>query len=185
MEGADHLLRLLGSGEHGQWLAVHGHKHHPKLQYGAGGLTSPVVFGAGSLCASLYAELAARARNQFYILEINPTDAKSHGLDIAGHVKAWDWIPNAGFKPAGVGSGLPHFSGFGYRATIATIAARVAAQFSGTNPYLRWHELLTSLPELQYLLHSDVGAVLQHLRTSYKIDCAQDSHGVPLELART
>jgi len=184
MDGADHLLRLLGSGEHGQWLVVHGHKHHPKLQYGAGGLTSPVVFGAGSLCASLYAELAARARNQFYILEINPNAAKIHGLDIAGHITAWDWIPNAGFKPAGISSGLPHISGFGYRASIATIASRIAAQFSGTNPYLRWHELLTFIPELQYLLHSDIGAILHHLKTAHKIDCAQDSHGMPLELAK-
>lgn len=185
MEGADHLIRILGSGEYGQWIVVHGHKHHPKLQYGAGGISSPIVFGAGSLCASLYSELAARARNQFYLLEINTNAAKAHGLDIAGRLKAWDWIPNAGFKPAGSGSGLPYNSGFGYRAGINSIASSIAAQFNPTVPYLRWHELLSALPQLNYLLHSDVGTVMRQLKHAHKIHCTEDSYGSPLELARS
>jgi 3',5'-cyclic AMP phosphodiesterase CpdA len=53
MDGADHLLRLFGSATYGQWVVVHGHKHHPKLQYGAGGIASPVIFGAGILFTSI------------------------------------------------------------------------------------------------------------------------------------
>jgi predicted phosphodiesterase len=184
MEGADHLIRLLGSGEYGQWLVVHGHKHHPKLQYGAGGLISPVVFGAGSLCASLYAELAARARNQFYILDIDPAAANQYNLDVAGKIRAWDWIPNAGFKPAGIDSGLPHMTGFGYRATVTAIASRIAALFSAKVPYLRWSELVNSLPELDYLLYTDIGAVLHHLKSVHAINSIRDSRGAILELAK-
>jgi predicted phosphodiesterase len=184
MEGADHLVRLLGSGKYGQWVVVHGHKHHPKLQYGAGGLASPVVFGAGSLCASLYAALAARARNQFYILDINPAAANQYALDVAGTIRAWDWIPNAGFKPAGIDSGLPHISGFGYRATITAIASRIAVLFNSKVPYLRWPELLNSLPELEYLLYTDISTVLEQLKTAHGIESIRDGHGAILELAK-
>lgn len=184
MEGADYLVRLLGSGDYGQWVVVHGHKHHPKLQYGAGGLGSPIVFSAGSLCASLYAELAARARNQFYILDVDPAAANQYSLDVAGTIKAWDWIPNAGFKPAGIDSGLPHISGFGYRATIAAISSRIAALFGSKVPYLRWPELLASVPELQYLLYSDVSAVLSHLKSAHNIESVRDGRGAILELAK-
>jgi 3',5'-cyclic AMP phosphodiesterase CpdA len=184
MDGADHLLRVLGSGDYGQWLVVHGHKHHPKLQYGSGSSSSPVIFGAGSLCASLYSELAARARNQFYLLEVDANAAKLHNLDIAGRLTAWDWIPNAGFKPAGSGSGLPHNSGFGYRAGISSIASAIAAQFTPTIPYLRWRELLNIFPQFHYLLPSDVGTVMKQLKVTHSIRCTEDAHGLPLELAR-
>jgi predicted phosphodiesterase len=184
MDGADHLLRLLGSATHGQWVVVHGHKHHPKLQYGAGGSASPVIFGAGSLCASLYAELAARARNQFYIVDLDPMAASRHSLDVAGKIHAWDWIPNSGWKPAGMRSGLPHLSGFGYRATISAIASRIVGLFSTSDPFLRWSELVSNLPEIEYLLHTDVDAVLQHLKATHLIGATQSDRGAVVELAR-
>ena len=31
------LTELLGSGPYGKWFILHGHKHHPKLEYAAGG----------------------------------------------------------------------------------------------------------------------------------------------------
>lgn len=185
MEGADLLLQLLGSGDFGQWVVIHGHKHHPKLQYGLGGMTSPVIFGAGSLCASLYAALAARARNQFYIVELDAPAAKEYGLDVAGMIKAWDWIPNVGWKAAGAQSGLPHVSGFGYRSTVATISSKIASLFNSAAPYLRWSELVSSLPEIQYLLHTDIKPVLDQLKLHHSIDAVRDDRGAIMELAKS
>ena len=184
MEGADHLLRLLGSGLYGQWLVLHGHKHHPKLQYGLGGMLSPIVFGAGSLCASLYPELAARARNQFYILDLDVEAAGRLQLDIAGKVNAWDWIPHLGWKSAGRESGLPHSSGFGYRATIPSIAGRIADVVNAQSAFLRWRELVMSIPEVEFLLHSDLEAVIQRLANDHSIEATRDAQGAVWELAK-
>ncbi|MBK8459152.1 MAG: metallophosphoesterase [Micropruina sp.] len=35
------LLGVLGSGEFGKWLVIHGHRHWPNLEYAAGTLTHP------------------------------------------------------------------------------------------------------------------------------------------------
>jgi predicted MPP superfamily phosphohydrolase len=37
MKSGQLLLDLLGSGAFGDWIVIHGHKHHPKLCYAAGG----------------------------------------------------------------------------------------------------------------------------------------------------
>src|ERR1039458_1676051 len=53
MKNGQLLLDLLGGGQVGQWLVIHGHKHHPRISYASGGSNSPAVFSAGSLCANL------------------------------------------------------------------------------------------------------------------------------------
>ena len=69
MTGGDELLGILNTGTYGRWLVIHGHKHHPKMEYAAGGSSAPIVFAAGSLAKILYGELQTNSRNQFYILE--------------------------------------------------------------------------------------------------------------------
>jgi hypothetical protein len=53
MRDGQQFLQLIGSGEFGSWIVIHGHKHHPKITYAAGGNTSPVVFSAGSFSVLL------------------------------------------------------------------------------------------------------------------------------------
>lgn len=68
MKGGENLLELLGSGNFGRWIIIHGHRHYPRICYAAGSTSAPVIFGAGSLCAKLYGDIQNRARNQFYLL---------------------------------------------------------------------------------------------------------------------
>src|SRR5690606_27539341 len=80
------LLDALES--HGDWLVIHGHKHHPKLTYAAGGGRSAVVFGAGSFGGDFSSEASSICRNQFYILE-TPRIRGTPGA--RGRVHAWNW----------------------------------------------------------------------------------------------
>jgi hypothetical protein len=184
MEGADHLLRLIDAGAHGQWVVIHGHKHHPKLQYGPGSTGAPVVFSAGSLSACLYATLATRARNQFYILQLDSAAAGRLQLDVAGRLTAWDWIPNSGWQEVGAQSGISYLSGFGYRATSTLIASKIAALVNNS-PFLRWKELVQSMPEVNFLIPADVDNVLNHLKSAYAIRATRDNYGAVSELMKS
>src|SRR5450759_3743692 len=95
MRDCDRLIDLLGDGNLGQWLIVHGHKHFPNIAYSAGAAQSPVVFSCGSFSARLSPELQTRARNQFYIIEIPLKKVKVLGL--VGKILAWDWSAGKGW----------------------------------------------------------------------------------------
>jgi hypothetical protein len=56
--------------------------------------------------------------------------------------------------------------------------------FNSKVPYLRWPELLNSLPELEYLLYTDISTVLEQLKTAHGIESIRDGHGAILELAK-
>ena len=99
------LLELLGSGEFGRWLVVHGHKHHPKLTYASGGAASAVIFSAGSLSVDIQHELQGHSRNQFYLIDL-PLNEIAKGRFV-GRIEAWDWTNGRGWIPAGPSSGLP------------------------------------------------------------------------------
>ena len=175
------LLDLLGSGTFGRWFVIHGHKHHPKITYAAGGSQSPVVFSAGSLCSALYTELQSVARNQFYIIEIDPADCKSRGL--VGRIKAWDWVFGTGWIEAQLGSGLPSEFGFGSRQDARILAQNVAKQMNGS-PSVDWLVLAHAVPDLRYLLPQDVRQLDLELSRHHKIRITWQGSR-PAELGRT
>jgi predicted phosphodiesterase len=151
------LLDLLESDVRGDWLVIHGHKHHPKLRYAQGGGGAPIIFSAGSLCAVLPKELQGNARNQFYIVNLPLDDINRFGL--VGVVQAWDWDFGKGMRPAIARSGLPAEAGFGYRGQVKQLAASIVASFSSDlqKEYRNWDELLARFPEVRYLLPGDLG----------------------------
>lgn len=166
MEGGDGLLQILGCGDFGQWVVIHGHKHHPRVLYSSGASTSPIIFSAGSLCAHLYPELATRARNQFYLLEFSIDELTTLGLDVAGDARAWDWIDAMGWQPATLQSGLPSNSGMGCRVSSAkTFAKDLHAQLaSQEEPYFNWPEVISLKPNLRYVLPSDLKQIVKELQ---------------------
>jgi hypothetical protein len=147
MEGAPELLNLLGSGEYGHWLIVHGYKHHPRLRYASGTGAAPVILSAGSFSAELYLELQTRARNQFYVVELDAGAAGQLGLGLAGQVRAWDWVAAKGWDLAARRSGLPAHGGFGYRAAGDVIASDVADLVAVSQTgYMTWQEVTARHP---------------------------------------
>ncbi len=166
MEGAPELLNLLGSGRFGHWLIIHGHKHHPRLRYASGTGAAPVILSAGSLSAELYLELQTRARNQFYIVELDAGVASQLGLGLAGRVQAWDWVAAKGWDMAARRSGLPARGGFGYRSAGDVIAADIAGLVAASQTgYMTWQEVMAQRPRLDYLLPEDTDSLCDSLQT--------------------
>jgi hypothetical protein len=173
------LLDFLGSGEVGRWLVIHGHKHHPKITYAAGGSNSPVVFAAGSLCANLFLELQTRARNQFYLITLSATEIAQRGM--VGRVRAWDWASGLGWSPAGNSSGLPAVFGFGCREDVTILAKRIAAHVK--KGVRSWSSVLSTFPELDFLLPQDWQTLESVLSREHRVQILQEG-GIPKEIGK-
>ena len=141
------LLDKLGSGDFGKWLLIHGHKHHPKLTYAAGGNSSPVVFSAGSLIRSPLSRPPKPPRNQFYVFDLPsptmPTPAWS--------VRAVPGIGQAASARthAGPTSGLAWKSGFSFLRDIDVLAAKIAKKVITAKS---WEKTVNWFPEVSYLV---------------------------------
>lgn len=180
MLGGQLLLDLLGSGSVGQWIVIHGHKHHPKISYGQSATSlAPIVFASGSMSAVLYPDLGANVRNQVYLLEFPLDGVRQQG--IRATFRAWDWIPATGWLPAGNRSGLPHIGGFGYRERPATLAARMASLI--TEVSIEWDEVISKMPEVRYLTPADWRLVKSEMESRHYVQVLE-SDGSILRLER-
>jgi hypothetical protein len=173
------LLNLLGSGRFGDWIVIHGHKHHPKISYASGGASAPVVFSAGSLASKLFLPSQSVSRNQFYMMSIEPDQNKD--LGIAGTVRAWDWAHGTGWIPAGEDSGLPALFGFGARATAGAIASQTLPIVKA-GP-LAWGNLVGQLPILRYVLPSDM-LLLEEQLGEHGVKITRDRSG-PVQIGHS
>ena len=181
MNGGQSLLDLLGHDVYGEWLVIHGHKHHPKICYAAGSATSPIVFAAGSLCANLFKNVQASARNQFYILEFDLSDVSQRGL--VGRFSAWDWIVETGWQRASASSGLPASGAFGERAKPSMLAQEISSAMK--EPILPWNQLINSCPKLKYVIPTDLRSLFTRLKEQHGINLLRDHNDEPTRLERT
>jgi hypothetical protein len=181
MKNGQLLLDMLGSGSFGNWIVVHGHKHHPKLCYASGGATSPVIFSAGSLSVDIQHELQGWSRNQFYILRM-PVESSSHHCFV-GSIDAWDWSCGIGWIPAGPTSGLPRRSGFGCRDDTHAIASAIAGVLRNRQLML-WDRVKEQLPKLEYLIPQDVTALKVLLSRDHQIELVVREDGLPYQIGR-
>lgn len=182
MREASALVELLSSGDHGRWLVIHGHQHWPKLSYAGGSRGAPAVFSAGSFSAVLWDELAARARNQFYILDIGETQI---GHPIRGTFRAWDWIPDQGFISAKERSGLPGGGGFGGVLNGSELADQVMEFYNGEGApqHIKFEKVLAAVPDLRFAMPEDYANFVKNLRDKYSVEVL-DVNGTPTELGR-
>ena len=149
MRGGQRLLHLLGSGKFGQWLVIHGHVHHPKIEYAQGAGDSPVILSAGSLCAVIYSTLQTLARNEFHLVTFSLDDIERYGL--VGRVQSWDWAFGEGWAPSRPGSGLPYWCGFGFRTDLRSFAQEVSEVVPLTG-YMNWADLCHAKPQIDFRL---------------------------------
>jgi 3',5'-cyclic AMP phosphodiesterase CpdA len=181
MREGQELLDLIGSGQYGSWLVIHGHKHHPKVTYAAGGLSSAVVFSAGSLSAVLYPELGTAARNQFYLLTLTIQSVEAYGL--VGRGQSWDWASSQGWLPASAGSGLPASFGFGCRVDFNTLCDAISIQMHGKQ-MATWHDIVVAVPSLDFVLPKDLVALNRLLQNRHKLQIIFDKQNAPFQLGR-
>jgi hypothetical protein len=154
MSEGDRLIDLL-QGREERWMYVHGHMHHPRLDYlgyGSGGTTR---LASGSIGASLLGESGVSVRNQMHIVDF-ANDVTILGLGMAGSVTSYDWEPGYGWQPALENSGLPHKTSFGYRRDGFELAAwlQEKAKNRGQRGW-QWAEIVALEPRLEYLADVD------------------------------
>lgn len=183
MAGGDLLLNALGSGNFGDWIVLHGHKHYPRIWYAPGGATAPAIFSAGSFSAKLYPELGTNARNQFYVITFPVEHYNALQMGVCGTVLAWDWIYAAGWRHARPESGIPHRAGFGCRLHPQAVAHTVAGVVEQSGePYLTWDEVTAQVPSLLYLTPRDQERVVRVLREGHRVEIHRDDDGLPTAL---
>ncbi len=180
MEGGQRLLHVLGSGKYGQWLVIHGHKHHPKLEYASGAGDSPVILSAGSLCAVIYSTLQTLARNEFHIVTLDINEVKRFGL--VGRVLSWDWAFGDGWAPSRPGSGLPNQCGFGFRTDLKVLADRIAGNLQGE--FAEWRSVRDAIPEVDFLIPQDYAKVVRNLKQHHGIQILE-LDGMPEQIGRS
>jgi hypothetical protein len=162
IKGGQLLLDLISKPGRGDWLVVHGHKHHPKITYAAGGARSAVIFSAGSVASTLYPDLQTATNNQFYIIELNDDHIRSNGL--IGRFESWDWHQGYGWREADAGKGLPAKGGFGHRENPVMLAHKIVASISGKRQsFLKREKLRQKFPEIQYVMPSDLKSLAYEL----------------------
>lgn len=181
MTDGELLLSLLDSGEFGEWIVIHGHKHHPRIIYAQGSASSPLVFAAGSFSRELYHELQTRARNQFYVIELFPHALSTGGL--CGTFTAWDWSHGIGWIAAGANSGLPASGGFGCRQSASTLATAIA-NCLGQSASLAWSSLADKLPQLRFLLPVDIAKLIAKLKL-IGFEVVMGSDGAPAQVVKS
>lgn len=161
---------MIGSGEFGSWIVIHGHKHHPKITYAAGGNHSPVVFSAGSFSVLLDPQHGTQ-QNTFHLLEIEAEDLRS---TLRGQAHTFEFDFGKGWRPATDSSAIPYEAGFGFRGDLHELAIRIAAAVPDDNKL--FSELAGQITDMRYLLPGDRVYLFAILRKRHGIDNAFDPH---------
>jgi hypothetical protein len=164
MDAGDRLVDLLNRLPE-TWLIIHGHKHHPHLDYMEGSAASPARLVAGSASVVLWPLLSSHVRNQMHLVEFPVSTCDRLNLSLAGVVRSWSWQAGGKWIPARAeGDGLPGVAGFGFRTDGPSLARELVknAENEGLNVVERGR-LEVWQPRLPFLLPTDLAAFRDHL----------------------
>lgn len=179
MLNGEKLTDLLSTGNFGEWIIIHGHKHIPRLAYAQGSNNlSPLVFGAGSFSAHIYPQAAGLVRNLFHIISV-PLDLE---FGIAGNIETWEWSPT-GWTFMPIYQNKYSSSPFGYRGNLRQLVKTIESTFNYPNP-ITWKELVTDIPDLGKLMFEDFEFIKRELKKHHNI-LVDPSEGSPAQIWRT
>lgn len=184
MRNGDRLLNELVNARVGPWLIIHGHKHLPRIIYAPPGNTAPTIFSAGSFSAKLPAEFGDRARNEFYILELEVPTTIGAVSSLKGSISSWQWSYGIGWQASRAGHGLGPGAAFGARVDVAEEAAQVATSLKAHNAgtSVQWTEVCQTNTTLKYLIPGDREEFFEHLSNMHGISPLHGPNGEVLEL---
>lgn len=178
MRNGRRLLDMLGTGDYGRWLVIHGHKHYPRIAYDYGSATSAIILSAGSFSAVLYPELQTVARNQFYLVTVNTPEVEQHGL--VGTVQAFEWSIGTGWQRATATKNFPAYCGFGSQEQPEALCNKVISAL--TDPITQWSAVQANVPQTQFLLPRDEENLIRALgERGYGVQ--RDEHGKVTQIA--
>jgi hypothetical protein len=172
MVGGDRLIRLLGQGAYGAWMIIHGHRHVPHFQLGAGDNDRPLVFSAGSLGVILHPVFyPTKPPNQFYVIEFDLTETSARGNGLLGFINAWNWNHGNGWQPAGDSDPIPERSGFGSRSPVSALVRQITdvmkqRALNDKPVVLDEEEVAAACPDLHFTMPSERRRLVDQLRSS-------------------
>lgn len=146
MQNGTELVSLLS--RYGDWIVIHGHKHHAKITYAPGGAKKLPVFAAGTLSAQGGVGDNGLS-NQFYILTL---ELEKHGL--VGYVETWKWSGSDWARTKSKNDGVFTGAGFGLSSSLYELAEKIDEKLT-LQESRGWEALKKELPELGFLLPSD------------------------------
>lgn len=149
------LIEMLN--KYGNWIVIHGHKHHAKLSLNGAGSKKVAVFSAGTL-SSHKDTLGEGFNNQFYIIEV---DRKFFRNGLRGSVKAWSWKGNQWSLSKSVKDGVYTGVGFCGYIVLDEIVEEIKKLFSASDISKKWEFLLNQIEDLKYMTPKDI----EHLGT--------------------
>lgn len=151
-------------------LVIHGHKHHPRLRYSNRGKLA--VFSSGSLSAAIDPITGSACRNTFHLVEL--FEEMHNVASPCGTIKTWDLKLDKGWEITNrKSSSFPGETGFGCHESAVDLAAQIDKNIPQPG-FLKWSEAKAVIPQLQFLIPSDLEAVASELLNKYKIVLAPD-----------
>jgi 3',5'-cyclic AMP phosphodiesterase CpdA len=142
------LIKMLSN--YGEWVVVHGHKHHASLSYGGGGSKQIPVFAAGTLAAHKET-LGKGFNNQFYIMDIQMDDLFD---GLKGQIKAWSWAGNRWMKSKSKDDGIFEGVGFGLTKNISKLALEIEVHVPSVTA-IKWNDVVKKIPDLRFMVPDD------------------------------
>lgn len=182
--GADRLVQILDASPK-PWLIVHGHIHSSDIYNAPGGFNAPTILACASFSAQVNADAQNKHPNQVHYLVVEPSAAAGLSMQNAGTVRSWTWLPGVGWSPSKGKPGLGHLAGFGHRTNISTLCNQVETLISTSgSDYIQWHQALTGVPQLKYLLPIDFEKFEKHL-SQMSISLLRDGDGAIAQVTKS
>jgi hypothetical protein len=148
-------------------------------------VSSPIIFSAGSLSARLPPEAQGRARNQFYIVSFPLSIIAERALGLVGTFQSWDWTQGVGWEPARDNSGLPKHGGFGLRMSKENLARQVHEFWKSSGAqFMDWRRVIEKIPEIQFLLPSDLESLFRILESDFAMGRVPDDQIPPAQIGK-
>jgi len=169
-KGGSELIQMIETFPSANWIVIHGHRHAPNIMVAPGRGTAPYIFSAGSFSVSIDTRIMKNCENQFYVVEFDLGETRRRKGGIYGVIQSWTWSPSGWFASP-PSSKIPMKSGFGVRAQPHELAQRISDYLANiTDPFVTVGEIIRdALPELRFVLPSDIIGALEHLRDTFQI----------------
>lgn len=156
---ADRLLELLGKYKFD--LFVHGHKHDPLLRYHhciSSNHYLPIL-SSGSFSSTTNISFTGK-RNTFHKIDI----LKENSSQGKGRIRTWTFLPKNGWKTMYDEEGFDSNTGFGFLGAMKDLADKIILEV-GENPLKKWSEVVSRIPDVQYLIPSQSKELVEILKS--------------------
>ncbi|MDQ8732443.1 metallophosphoesterase [Bradyrhizobium sp. LHD-71] len=144
-----------------RWLVIHGHQHLPDLNYANADKAAPIILSAGSIAGNRFEVQGRTPRNQMHLIEFDQIG------NFRARIYTWNWAPAIGWTASFPDSGLPKLCGFGDQLGTQSLRDQINARISSqATRRLKWDDLIEIIPDVQFLVPSELKHLIELLENS-------------------